>query len=354
VVIEACAADSALARRVAARVGPRVPVERVERFVVPPLGNARAAKTTLVVTNQKIPRLERFQYCQDFSFHLAAGCPLHCAYCTLLYRLPRFPYLQAYANTDEIFAMVEAWVSRSPDPMSILVAGDNTDVLAMEPLLGTLRETIEFFGRRLRGRARLEFLSKSPEVDCILDAEHRQTTSVGYSLNTPRVIEAVEHATASLDERLVALRKALRAGYSLFLNIAPIFPYEGWRAEYGALLERCRDELGSEPGFSEDQIRMECEVHWQKEDEVALSESLYPSSDHALLRSGKERVVFADGSALFRVDAVTYAEVRDFFETEMARLFPNAASRLMCPPADPVDRPDVLVPTPIDARRSPE
>lgn len=345
-VVEEAVAATPLAGRLEERLGadPAVQVERVERFVPEPLSTARAAKSTLVVTRAAIPRLERYTYCRDFSFHLAAGCPLHCSYCTLLYHLPRRPYLKAYANTDEILAAVERWVDRSPDPVTVMVVGDNTDVLALEPLLGTLFETIEFFGRRLRGRARLEFLSKAPEVECILSADHRGATSVGYSLNTPRVIRAVEHATASLEERLAALRRALAAGYHIFLNFAPLFPYPGWEEEYGELLERCRDELGSAEGFSEEKVRLECELHWQKEEEVELVRRLYPHTDHRLLWQDKERYVFEDGSVLLRAPEATWRQVRDFFEERTAALFPGAASRLMCPLADPADRPRVVAP----------
>lgn len=329
IVVEEDAAGTPLARRF-----PHA--ERVERFAPEPLTSARAAKSTLVIRRWRAPRLEKFTYCEDFSFHLAAGCPLHCSYCTLLYRLPRHPYVQAYANVEEILEHVTRYVRESPDETTVLVVGDNTDVLAMEPLLGTLRTSIEHFGRV--DRARLEFLTKAPEVETILDADHRGRTSVGYSLNTPRVIEAVEHGTGSLDQRLASLRKALDAGYPVFLNFAPIFPYEEWEEEYAALLERCRDELG-DPG---DRIRMECEIHWQKAEEVALSERLYPQSDQALLQHGKVRARFADGSVLHRVPDDTHERVRAFFEDRMARLFPRAASRLFCPPADPKDRPQLI------------
>jgi len=338
VVVEEAAADTDLARRFP-------DAERVERFVPEPLTSAKAARSTLVITRWRAPRLERFTYCEDFSFHLAAGCPLHCSYCTLLYRLPRHPYLQAYANVDEILGAVTRHVEVSPDPTTVLVVGDNTDVLALEPLLGTLRIAIEHFGRALRHRARLEFLTKAPEVASILDADHRGATSVGYSLNTPRAIAAVEHGTASLDERLHSLKQARDAGYPLFLNFAPIFPYEGWEGDYGALLERCRDELGDE------RLRMEVEVHWQKADEVALSERLYPRSDHALLRHDRVPVAFPDGSVLHRVPDATYERIRAFFEDRMGRLFPRAESRLVCPPADPRDLPEMVT---LSARPSPE
>lgn len=334
VFIEAEAEGSPLALRVASLFPG---AERVERYVPAPVEGRgpRSLKADLVVRRQRRIFLEHFGNDQDVSFDLAWGCPLHCSYCTLLHRLPRHPFIAVYSNVDEILTAVDRFVETATDP--VLIVGDTTDCLALEPLTGSLRQVIEHFGR-LGGRARLEFLTKSGEVGSILDADHRGHTSVGFSVNTPRVIAAVEHATAPLDERLAGMRAALDAGYSLFVDVAPMFAYPGWQDEYRELLRQLR---GAVAGVDPSRLRLEAEVHWQKESEWPLNRRLYPHSDHALLAGGKEEVQFAEGR-LSRYPLALHAEMEGLFLEEVGRLFPGVASARFCPPADPADAGSVI------------
>lgn len=336
VFIEAEAEGSPLALRLASQFAD---VRHVERYVPVRYGaddprGARSLKSDLVVRRQPRIFLEHFGNDQDVSFDLAWGCPLHCSYCTLLHRLPRHPYIAVYSNVEEILAAVDRFVEGATDP--VLIVGDTTDCLALEPLTGSLRQVIEHFGR-LGGRARLEFLTKSGEVGSILDADHRGFTSVGYSLNTPRVIAAVEHATAPLATRLEGLRSALEAGYSLFVDVAPMFAYPGWQDEYRDLLFELHRALTGSSCYDPSRLRLEAEVHWQKESEWPLNRRLYPRSDFGLLTASKEEVEFAEGR-LSRYPLALHAEMEGLFHEEVGRLFPGVASARFCPPADPADQ----------------
>lgn len=344
VLVEEEARGTPLALRLEERFrgDPRVPVIHVERYQPvrwsegDPRG-PRALKSDLVVRRMPRVALEHFGSDQDVSFDLAWGCPLNCSYCTLLHRLPRHPFIAVYSNLDEILAAADRFVETATDP--VMIVGDTTDCLALEPLTGSLRHVIEHFGRR--GRSRLEFLTKSGEIRSILDADHRGFTSVGFSLNTPRVIAAVEHGTAPLEQRLEGLRLALEAGYGLFLDIAPMFAYEGWQEGYRRLIREIHAVLSASPAYDQAKLRFEAEVHWQKESEVPLAARLYPRTDRVLLAEGKEEYRFPEGR-LFRYPDAVHAEMGELFATEMARWFPEAASARFCPPADPADRGTVI------------
>ncbi|MGZ8498735.1 MAG: spore photoproduct lyase family protein, partial [Candidatus Binatia bacterium] len=61
---------------------------------------------------------------------------------------------------------------------------------------------------------------------------------VGWSMNPQRVIDADEHATASLTERLNAARRVQAAGYRLGFHFDPMIEYPGWEVDYHAMLEQ--------------------------------------------------------------------------------------------------------------------
>jgi spore photoproduct lyase len=56
-------------------------------------------------------------------------------------------------------------------------------------------------------------------------------------MNPQPVIDLEEHDTASFSERLAAARRCQDAGYRLGFHFDPMIEYEGWQADYQAMLE---------------------------------------------------------------------------------------------------------------------
>ncbi len=87
----------------------------------------------------------------------------------------------------------------------------------------------------------LRFTTKFDGVARLLALEHRGRTRVRFSVNAASVARDFEGGTASVAQRLRALRAMALAGYPVGLTIAPIMPVEGWREEYlGAASGRWR------------------------------------------------------------------------------------------------------------------
>jgi spore photoproduct lyase len=57
-------------------------------------------------------------------------------------------------------------------------------------------------------------------------------------MNPQRVIDADEHMTASLEDRLAAVRCCQEAGYKLGFHFDPMIEYPGWEEDYRAMVER--------------------------------------------------------------------------------------------------------------------
>ena len=62
-------------------------------------------------------------------------------------------------------------------------------------------------------------------------------------MNPPDLIQAEEHKTASFDERLTALRIAVRKGYRIGIHLDPIIEIEDWQMKYGEIIKRITETL---------------------------------------------------------------------------------------------------------------
>ncbi|MBM3465732.1 MAG: hypothetical protein FJX76_26880, partial [Armatimonadetes bacterium] len=318
VAIERDAADTPLARRL--RALPDVEIHEVERWRPQGIGleNLRAAevKSTLVVKRFHPIRFEYIDDLGDCLFHLARGCPLHCAYCSLTYRVPARPYIEVFANVDEILAALDRLREEMARPLRFII-GDYSDVLAVEPWTGSLRQVIAHFAAHHQGRSRLEFLTKSDAIAPLLEVDPAGTTWCGYSISARTVEAGLERGVAPVETRLACLRKAVDAGYHPLVNIAPVLHYPGWREEHAALLDDLATALRASPRFDERTLRVECEAHWQKAMEFPILERMYPGADLGLLRLGKEERPGVEGTAVFVYSDEAYAEMSGFFAEEI-------------------------------------
>ncbi len=213
-------------------------------------GDARKAyaqaKTTLaiVVAPPGQRRLQPIPPSADWQFHVAQGCPAHCQYCYLAGSLQGPPVTRAYANLSEILDGLRAYAgqgtvtSRSrarAQEGTTFEASCYTDPLGIEHLTGALEEAIAFFGK-WEAPVQLRFTTKFDAVTSLLRLQHRKRTRVRFSLNAASVSRDFEGGTASVTQRLKALRSMAAAGYPVGLTLAPIMPVTDWQEEYSALL----------------------------------------------------------------------------------------------------------------------
>jgi spore photoproduct lyase len=205
----------------------------------------RRAKSTLAVVNAPPSqlRLEPIPPSADWRLDIARGCPAHCQYCYLAGSLPGAPVTRAFANLEQILALVPEHEGRGTitsqqaarvSEGTTFEASCYTDPLALEHLTGSLSAAIEFFGARTQ--AALRFTTKFDDVEALLGLEHGGRTRARFSVNAAAV-ERFEGGTARVDARLGALRRMALAGYPVGLTVAPIVAGEGWQSEYAALFQ---------------------------------------------------------------------------------------------------------------------
>ena len=203
------------------------------------------AKTTfaIVVSPPGQRKLQPIPPSADWQFHIAQGCPAHCQYCYLAGSLSGPPVTRAYANLPEIlegllpYAGMGRVTSRSrtrAQEGTTFEASCYTDPLGIEHLTGALAESIRFFGS-WNAPVQLRFTTKFDAVDDLLSLPHAGRTRVRFSVNAASVSRDFEGGTASVTQRLHALRAMALSGYPVGITVAPIMEVPDWREEYRAL-----------------------------------------------------------------------------------------------------------------------
>jgi spore photoproduct lyase len=99
-----------------------------------------------------------------------------------------------------------------------------------------MREFIPFFGHSRNGY--LFLLTKSDNVDCILDLPHNGHSIITWSMNNDDVSRKYEIGAPGFEHRLEAAHKVQQAGYPLRIRIDPVLPFDGWQHAYADTVAR--------------------------------------------------------------------------------------------------------------------
>ena len=289
------------------------------------------AKTTLaiVVSPPGQRRLQPIPPSADWQFHIAQGCPAHCQYCYLAGSLSGPPITRAYANLDEILEGLYGYAGKGTiTSKSRERAGEGTtfeascytDPLGIEHLTGALAESIRFFGA-WEAPVQLRWTTKFDAVDELLTLAHGGRTRVRFSLNAASVSRDFEGGTASVPQRLKALRKMALAGYPVGLTIAPIMPVEGWREEYTELLRGVAEALA---GVAPVDLTAELITHRFTPGSKEVLIGWYPKTTLDLREEARtqKRTKFGGFKYVYPKDSM--GAMREFFEETIAATLPAA------------------------------
>ena len=217
-----------------------LPHNRIELGSSDPLKSHYRGKNTLVFGVHKSALRfsdEDGNTCPNYWHFSPYGfCPYDCQYCYLAGTpgVKFSPTVKIYLNLPEILNEIAKVDSQLTEPTAFYL-GKLQDALALDPLTGYSRIMIPFFARQRN--ARLTLLTKSANIENLLDLEHRGNTILSWSLNPPEISNAFESNIPSPEERIAAMQKCADAGYPLRAVIMPIIPVEGWQKIYANFLE---------------------------------------------------------------------------------------------------------------------
>lgn len=196
---------------------------------VAPTGNA-VDSFTMPDDRMKCPHFERLKLASNGCFYQCDWC-----YLKLTYRAA-FPFITVRPEYDFIKSQLRKRLKRTPGQPVFFNSGELADSLSMEHLTMAGREFIPFFAQS--GNGYLFMLTKSDNVDHILNLPHNGHTVIAWSLNNDVVSKRFEIGAPSFERRLKAAQKVQQAGYPVRLRLDPIVPIEGWKKSYADTVQK--------------------------------------------------------------------------------------------------------------------
>ncbi len=289
------------------------------------------AKTTfaIVVSPPGQRKLQPIPPSADWQFHLAQGCPAHCQYCYLAGSLSGPPVTRAYANVPEILEGLRSYAGRGKvtsrsrsraQEGTTFEASCYTDPLGIEHLTGALEASIRFFGE-WDAPVQLRWTTKFDAISHLLPLQHHGRTRIRFSVNAASIARDFEGGTASVAQRLQALRRVAMAGYPIGLTIAPIMPVPEWQQQYSTLLQSVADAVRDVDGLD---LTAELITHRFTPGSKEVLLGWYPKTTLDLREDARseKRTKFGGFKYVYPKDAM--GEMRDYFEKTIAALLPTA------------------------------
>jgi spore photoproduct lyase len=172
----------------------------------------------------------------------AYGCPYDCAWCYLkgTFRFQpngKSPVVKPY---EKIEAHTKKFLEEVKTP-EILNTGEIADSLMHENVGEPFSKLIiPMF--ETQQRHKVLFLTKSFNVDNLLEIRPHKQVIISFSVNAAPVAKRWEKAPSVL-KRIEAAKKVFDAGYEVRIRIDPMVPIEGWQGHYLQLLEMLFDNL---------------------------------------------------------------------------------------------------------------
>ncbi|MCZ7586365.1 MAG: hypothetical protein M5R36_25245 [Deltaproteobacteria bacterium] len=169
-------------------------------------------------------------------------CAYDCKYCYLAGTMgvKWSPTVKIFVNLAEMMNAINRR-AMSRKRQTAFYMGKLQDPMALDPLTGYSRLLVPFFARH--PYAQMTLLTKSADVDNLLDLDHRGRTHLSWSLNPPEICAEFEENVPSLDERIEAMKRCAAAGYPVRGIVMPVIPIEGWRDAYARFLQRLLKEI---------------------------------------------------------------------------------------------------------------
>lgn len=167
---------------------------------------------------------------------ISNGCPYYCTYCYLAYVYRKFsPFIKMNVNYETMFKQIRKALKSSQGNICFNM-GEMLDSLALDHITNLTKILIAFFADFKK--AFLMLLTKSSNIDNLISIEPNNQTVVSWSLNTQKMIDSFEPATANLDERINSASICQKHGYRIRFRIDPGIIYPDWQNDYAELIKK--------------------------------------------------------------------------------------------------------------------
>lgn len=182
----------------------------------------------------------------NYSFYYTApviNCIYDCEFCYLQGIYPS-ANLVAFVNTEDFFNAV---VEKLEDGPLYLPVSYDTDLLALEKMLGLCRRWIGFAGEHKE--LFIEIRTKSAAYGLIRDIPAAGNVLLSWTFSPDSAVKLFEHGTPSFKQRLTAASCAIRDGWKVRICIDPVLLYDNWNNSYKNMIDEIFDSLKPEQVF---------------------------------------------------------------------------------------------------------
>ena len=227
---------------------------------------------------------------------LSNGCPYFCTYCYLAFVYRNYaPFIKININYDTMFKQIRKVQAAVNGKVSFNM-GEMLDSLALDHITNLTTMLVPFFAGL--SHSYLMLLTKSSNIENLLNVEPNDHTVVSWSLNSRQMIEQHEIGTASLSERIEAARKCQQHGYRIRFRIDPGILHPNWQADYADLIERALTSV--KPGnitlgmlrMLPDHFRLAVDAYSNRAQMLLNHNFVRGASDHKLRYPPKKRIEF--------------------------------------------------------------
>lgn len=162
------------------------------------------------------------------------GCGMYCSYC-ILQAYYDYQYQVLYENYTDLIIEVQQRLEKKKGIIRF-GTGEFGDSLYLEEKLGLSYKIATLL--QPYPNVLVEFKTKAASVHSLKHISDPSKVVIGFSMNTPSVIEWCEQGTASLEERLEAARLCEEMGFWIAFHFDPMVWYPQWENEYQDVVKR--------------------------------------------------------------------------------------------------------------------
>jgi len=158
------------------------------------------------------------------------NCSFDCSYCSIQ---SFFPEKKVWYTSNLKEKLKN--ITLDPGKRHHIGTGQSSDSLLVGNRGGVLKALFEFANSN--SNLILELKTKSKNINYLLDNEIPKNVFTTWSLNTPTIIKAEEHGTASLEDRISSARKIADKGNLVGFHFHPMIFYNEHKKDYTELVK---------------------------------------------------------------------------------------------------------------------
>jgi len=182
---------------------------------------------------------EKTRCCNLYTLDAVKNCGFDCSYCSI----------QSFYTDGKIYLHENLRdkldkLELDPDKIYHIGTGQSSDSLMWGNKDGILDDIFQFADKNRN--VVLELKTKSNAIGYFHKNEIPSNVIVTWSLNTDVIIEAEEHHTATLRERLESARAIADMGILVGFHFHPIVEYKGWETDYHSIIDFIQENFEPE------------------------------------------------------------------------------------------------------------